>query len=383
MFAEVRRSRKASPPPKQNTGFNQKAAAARGLPRPASDVDEDEEEATVTEATEDAVTPKHERRMRARRPGEKASPPPKGQAKAKTMAASVTNVSSSGGASSKEVEKLKSKLVAAEKMQAAQAKLINTLKSDKDDGAKKMKKLWEEDKLSWQEKAKAREEELEKKAEEAYAAGESNSKKVAEVQELLEMVQAEQANNERIKEGLKAKAAEDLEVERKRITALREEDQKAFDEREAELVAHCDKLELDMKEVKLQAAETLAIETSKINELWRKDKAAWAHKEEALISALRVLQQKIILKDEAIEQAERTIFAWEEDFASSVEEHNNTLAKLQEEQQQQQDAYAKLEASNQHLIGLWWKARENTEPNKSRNREAMIATLLESGSFEL
>ena len=59
---------------------------------------------------------------RAVDPTMKPVPSPKGQAKAKPVAASVTNVSSSAGASSKEVEKLKSKLVAAEKMQAAQAR---------------------------------------------------------------------------------------------------------------------------------------------------------------------------------------------------------------------------------------------------------------------
>eukprot|EP00658_Telonema_sp_P-2_P014584 TRINITY_DN15543_c0_g1_i2.p1 TRINITY_DN15543_c0_g1~~TRINITY_DN15543_c0_g1_i2.p1 ORF type:complete len:308 (+),score=124.90 TRINITY_DN15543_c0_g1_i2:690-1613(+) len=307
--------------------------------------------------------------MRRSRPAP-ASPPPRerGQCSSATDGA--------------ELDAVKAKLATAVKMQGVQAKLINTLKEKEKEEATKMKKLWQEERKRWEGKELEWRSKL-SEAESQAAAENPESTKLREVQELLEMLQAEAKDNDKIKENLKMKAEENLIIERAKLTRQKEQDQAAFEAKEAELVAQVEKEREGRKQDGIEAAAVLTRETSKISELWRKDKVAWEHKEESCISALRTLQHKLILKDEQLEEAERQIFAWEEDFAANLEEHREEMDEMQREHQRLVDAHDKLEASNQHLIELWWRGREQAEPYRSQQRDVTVARMLEDARFEI
>eukprot|EP00656_Telonema_subtile_P024938 TRINITY_DN27089_c0_g1_i2.p1 TRINITY_DN27089_c0_g1~~TRINITY_DN27089_c0_g1_i2.p1 ORF type:complete len:377 (-),score=116.31 TRINITY_DN27089_c0_g1_i2:141-1271(-) len=249
--------------------FEDPKPAARASPpqkpparKPPPDNDSSDDLFTATDGYSPKPSPKNTRSMKkdrriknsnaaARRP----SPPAKaGQSPAMGV----------------ELAGLKQKLIAAEKMNGAQAKLIATLKEKEKAEAEKMRKLWEEEKQRWQ----GKEEALEQRVKSAYAEGEESSAKVGEVSELLEMLQAETANNEKVKANLKIKADADLEQERARITALREQDLKEFEAKELAWKQQIESNEQERKALVLQAEATLEIETTKINEAWRKDKSA-------------------------------------------------------------------------------------------------------------
>lgn len=281
----------------------------------------------------------------------KPSRPTKPTAKSKSKPAPAKQKNKGGGGNdSEEIGALKKQLATSEKLVETKQRMIENSVKSKTAAAKEMQAKWDADKVAWGKKEK----ELLKKLRD----GDGASKQVAEVQELMDMLQIEVKNNDKVKQTLRTKAEKELKETKAEITALREADLKTAQKREAELQDQLTEKDAEYSALMKRSEFTIIEETDKVAERWHHERIGWENQQASLEGAIHSLQQKMIRRDEQMEEAQQQLFAWEEDFGRSAERHRLDVMGFETEIELLQQKIASLEAQNQQTIALWWNARE-------------------------